>query len=68
MYTIQLNLDTKMVEILEDGYVKFEIPQADYANFWDKVDVGYRFPGAMRKVRNGFPAGVLGGLIGPAFK
>jgi len=66
MYTIRMNIDTKMVEILEDDYVKFEIPNAAFDDFYDKVYMAYNFPSTMRKVRNGFPAGF--GLIGPAFK
>ena len=61
-----MNLDTKMVEILVDDYVMFEVPNKAFDDFYDKVYMAYNFPNTMRKVRNGFPAGF--GLIGPAFK
>ena len=66
MYTIRMNLDTKMVEILVDDYVMFEVPNKAFDDFYDKVYMAYNFPSTMRKVRNAIPFTI--GPSYPAFK
>jgi len=52
MFSFRENLDTKMVEIVKDGYVEYEIPSADFKLFASTAWTVSKYPSAMRKVRN----------------
>jgi hypothetical protein len=66
MYSIRMNIDTQMIEILKDTYVEYEVPYADWGLFTGVVTTAYNHPGTLRKVRNTIP--VTLGPPKPAFK
>ena len=66
MFSIRMNLDTQMIEILKDGYVEYEVPYADWTQYAGVIATGYNHPGTMRKVRNAIPFTI--GPSYPAFK
>jgi len=62
MFSTRMNLDTQMIEILKDGYVDYEVPSAEWAQFTGVIATGSKHPGTMRKVRNAIPF-----TIGPSY-
>jgi len=64
MYSIRLNVETQMIEILKDTYVEYEVAYKDWKVFTEVVVTAYYHPGVLRKVRN---IKVIPGTSGPAF-